>query len=345
VHPEVLEATLEPMYFPFSTRMQALIEEMQPALQALFGTNQTVFIATTAATGLTEAAVRNGVRRRVLVVTSGYFGELFARVAEGAGKEVVRVEVPLGQAIAPAELARALDASGADAVALVHSETSTGALAPLPDLARIVRARDDVLILVDGVTSVGALPIEMDAWGVDFFFTGSQKALALPPGIALGVASTRFLERAQSLPDRGWYLGVPNLVKAAGRHLPLTTPALPVYHALHRQLQRIEATGGLSARFQRHAAMAALLHRWAADHPTLRLLAPADCRSPSVSVLELPPNRNAGDIVARMEERGWLIATGLAPLAARVVRIGHMGDLEPDHLASLLAELSAVLAA
>jgi aspartate aminotransferase-like enzyme len=343
VHPDVMGATQEPMYFAFSDRMRALLAEIQPALQRLFGTTQTVFHATTAATGLMEAAIRSGVRRRVLVVTSGYFGEMFARVAEGCGKEVIRVSVPAGQALEPEQLEQFMEGPAVDAVALVHSETSTGALAPLPELARVVRARPDAVLLVDGVTSVGAVPLQADAWGLDFVFTGSQKALALPPGIALGVASERFLQRAEGVADRGWYLSVTHLVGAARKNLPLTTPALPVVHALVRQLQRIEVSGGLAARVARHAAMAERMAQWVEAHPAVRFLAPPGRRSPTVSVLELPEGRKAGDVVAELEQRGWLIATGLAPLTDRVIRIGHMGDLEVQHLDAFLAELASVL--
>jgi aspartate aminotransferase-like enzyme len=344
VLPEILEATLEPMYFTFSQRMQDVLADMQPRLQRMFGTSQTVFISTSAATGLMEAAIRNGVRHRVLVVCGGYFGEMFARVAEGCGKEVLRAVVPHGQILAPEQLAQFLEGPDVDAVALTHSESSTGALAPLPELAEVVRRRPDVMLLVDGVTSVGAMPMAMDRWGVDFLFTGSQKALALPPGIAIGACSPRYLERAEQMWDRGFYLSITHLVNAARRNFPLTTPALPVYHALHRQLRRIDETGGLEPRFARHAAMAALMQDWVESQKAVSLLAAAGRRSPTVSALRLPEGRQAPAVIAEMEQRGWLIATGLAPLTDQVIRIGHMGDLEPAHLGGLLADLHDVLA-
>jgi aspartate aminotransferase-like enzyme len=343
IHPEVLEATLEPMYYTFGPRMQAMMAELQPRLQRMYGTTQTVFISTTAATGLMEASIRNGVRQRVLVVCGGYFGEMYARVAEGCGKEVLRAVVPDGATLEPDQLARFLEGPDVDAVALVHSESSTGALAALPELARVVRSRPGTMLMVDGVTSLGAMPVEFDAWGIDFMFTGSQKALALPPGIAIGVASAGFLERAERIRDRGWYLSVPHLVNAARQNFPLTTPALPVYHALYRQLQRIEDAGGLGVRYQRHAAMATMLHRWVDQHSALRILAAPARRSPTVSAIVLPEGCRAGDVVSALEARGWIIAPGLAPLADRVIRIGHMGDLAPSHLEALLAELAAVL--
>ncbi len=342
VHPEVLEATLQPYYFGFAEKMQALMAALQPGLRRLFGTSQTVVIAVSAASGLMEAAIRNGVRRRVLCVCGGYFGEMFARIAEGCGKEVLRLTVHPGQVLEPDQLAQFLDGPEVDAVTLVHSESSTGALAPLPELARVIRARPDVMILVDGVTSIGAMPVEMDAWGIDFLLTGSQKALALPPGLAMGAASARLLERAQSLGDRGFYLSMTHLVGAAKRNLPLTTPALPVFHALARQLERIEAGGGLGTRFARHATMAKMAAEWA-EGRGLRVLAPPARRSPTVTAIELPEGRKATDVVAALDARDWLIASGLAPSVDRLIRIGHMGDLEPVHLQALLAELAAVL--
>ena len=156
VHPEVLEATLKPYYFGFAEQMQALMAGIQPGLQRLFGTSQTVVVAVSAASGMMEAAIRNGVQRRVLCVCGGYFGELFARIAEGCGKDVLRLTIHPGQTLEPGQLAQFLDGPEIDAVTLVHSESSTGALAPLPELAKLIRTRPDVMILVDAVTSIGA---------------------------------------------------------------------------------------------------------------------------------------------------------------------------------------------
>jgi aspartate aminotransferase-like enzyme len=323
--------------------MQGMLADMQPALRALFGTSQTVFLSASAASGLMEAAVRSGVRHRMLAVVGGYFGEMFARIGEGCGKEVIRAVVPPGHTLEPDLLARFLEGPEVDAVTLVHSESSTGALAPLPELARVVRSRSDTLLLVDGVTSIGAMPMEMDGWGIDFLLTGSQKALALPPGMAIGAVSPRLVARAESLPDRGFFLSATHLLNADRRNLPLTTPNLPVVHALYRQLQRIDASGGLPARFARHQAMATRLAEWAEARDDLAILADKSRRSPTVTALELRNGRPASAIARALETRDWLVSTGLAPMVEKVIRIGHMGDLEPQHLAGLLQQLEAVL--
>jgi len=342
VHPEVLEATLRPYYFGFAEKMQALMAGIQPGLQRLFGTSETVVVSVSAATGMMETAIRNGVRRRVLCVCGGYFGEMFARIAEGCGKEVLRLNVHPGQTLEPEVLAQFLEGPEIDAVTLVHSESSTGALAPLAELTKVIRSQPDVMVLVDAVTSIGAMPVEMDAWGVDFLLTGSQKALALPPGLSMGAASPRLMERAAELDDRGFYFSMTHLVAAAKRKFPLTTPALPVFHALEKQLERIDASGGLAPRFARHTAMAAMTATWA-EQRGLRLLAAPGRRSPTVTAIELPEHRKSSDLVAALEAKDWLIAAGLPPNVDRMLRIGHMGDLTPAHLEALLAELGPLL--
>ena len=343
IRPEVLASLTEPLFSHRSPRMQAILAGMQPPLQECFGTRQPVFIATCSGTGLIEAAVRSGVKERVLVAVGGYFGEYFARVAEACGKQVLRVEVHPGEAITPDQLEQFLEGPAVDAVAIVHSESSTGALANIEALARVVRARPDVLLLVDGVTSVGAMPIEMDRWGVDYYLTGSQKALALPPGLAFGAASERFLARAEHQSDAGYYLSVRKLVAIARDHLPWWTPAMSLLLALDCQLQRIARADGWPVRWARHQAMLELLEGWVAGRSDVRLLARAGARSPAISTLVLPPGRQAPEVMQALEREGYLVGGPLDARHGAVIRIGHMGDLEPVHLRGLLAELDRVL--
>lgn len=344
VRPEVLAAQAQPMFPHRGPRMQALHAAMQPSLRACFGTAQPVFIATCSGTGLIEAAVRSGVRERVLVPVGGYFGEYFARIAESCGKQVFRVEIHPGTAITPAQLDQFLEGPAVDAVALVHSESSTGALADVAALAQVVHARKDLLLLVDGVTSVGAMPIEMDRWGADFYCTGSQKAMALPPGLAFGAASPRFLERAEKQHDAGFYLSVKKLAAIAKDNLPFWTPAVSLILALECQLGSIAQSGGWTARWERHRRMLAVMESWTAARADVRLLAKAGARSPAISSLVLPPARRSGDVMAALAGQGYLIGGPLDARQQDAIRIGHMGDLEPAHLSALLDALAEALA-
>jgi len=343
VRPEVLAALDHPMFGHRSPRMQALLASVQPALQECFGTRQPVFVATSSGTGLLEAAIRNGVRDRVLVAVGGYFGEYLARIAESCGRQVFRVHVHPGLAITAEQLDQFLEGPVVDAVAIVHSESSTGALADIPALAEVVRARKDVLLLVDGVTSVGAMPIEMDRWGADYYCTGSQKAMALPPGLAFGAASERFMARAQEQDDAGYYFSVRRMVSIARENLPTWTPAVSLFLALELQMARIAASGGWSARWARHRAMLETMEAWIAAHGAVRLMAPAGRRSPAISALLLPDGPAPATVMQSLAERGYLVGGALDPRHGPVIRIGHMGDLEPVHLEALLHELAGLL--
>jgi aspartate aminotransferase-like enzyme len=343
VRPEVLAAQVQPMFGHRSPRMQALLGAMQPPLQACFGTAQPVFVATCSGTGLIEAAIRSGVRERVLVPVGGYFGEYFARIAESCGKQVFRVEVHPGSAISPAQLDQFLEGPAVDAVAVVHSESSTGALADIAGLAQVVAARKDLLLLVDGVTSAGAMPIEMDRWGADFYCTGSQKAMALPPGLGFGAASPRFMERAEKQHDAGFYLSVRKLVAIARDNLPFWTPAVSLILALECQLGRIAQSGGWAARWDRHRRMLELMESWVAPRGDVRLLARAGARSPAISSLVLPPSRKPGEVMAALGRADYLVGGPLDARQQDIIRIGHMGDLEPAHLEALLSVLDGVL--
>jgi aspartate aminotransferase-like enzyme len=344
VLPEVMAAMLEPMYAHYGPRMRPILEEIQPALQTMLGTARPVFAVTCSGTGLMEAAIRNAVRHRVLVVVSGYFGEYFVRIAEECGKDVVRVHVPLGRTIEADQLATFLDGPPIDAVAVVHSESSTGALAPIEDLARVVRDRPDVMFIVDGVSSAAGIPIEMDRIGIDFMLTGSQKALGLPPGLAFGAVSPRMEQRARELADAGHYFSVTRWVRMAAEYELFETPALPVYHALLFQLRRIAATGGWPARWIRHRELAETVWSWAEQRAgAVSLLAPGGRRSHTVSALRLAPPRDPAGIIAELDQRGFQISRALDRSHGPVIRIGHMGDIQLEHLRALLDTLDTLL--
>lgn len=340
VRPEILDALRRPMLAHRGPAMRRLLERLDLPLRHLFGTIRPVALAASSGTGFMELAVRNGVRRRMLAVVTGHFGERFARIGEACGKEVVRAVVPDGAVLDPSHLARFLDGPPVDAVTLVHCETATGALAPLGELADVVRGRPDVLLLVDAVSSAGGVPIETDAWGLDLVCTASQKALGLPPGLALATVSSRLLARAAELDSRGWYFDWLRYDAASSDGLPAQTPPIPLLHALAAQLDRVAADGGWAERWRRHRRMRELVDDWVSSHPEWSLLAEPAHRSPTVSALRVPLGQSAPRLVAALAAEGWQLATGIGPGAANVIRIGHMGDAEEGKLGALLGRLA-----
>jgi aspartate aminotransferase-like enzyme len=196
---------LRPMIGHRVAEMEALIGGMQPDLGYVFQTQRPVYISASSATGLMEGAVRNGARRRVLCLVNGAFSERFLRITQATGLEAESLEVGWGEAHTPEMLEERLRHGGFDAVTVVHCETSTGVLNPVQALAEVTHQAGDVAILVDSVSGLAGAPMHADDWNLDFVLTGSQKALALPPGLAFGVAQPNVLERARERSDRGIY--------------------------------------------------------------------------------------------------------------------------------------------
>jgi aspartate aminotransferase-like enzyme len=339
VHPEVLQAMVRPMIGHRSSGMEKLLQTIAPQLGALARTARPVLVGTTSATGFMEMAVRNGVKRRALSLVNGAFSERFAGIVGASGKECIRLDVPLGSAIEPDMLRDALKRTPVDAVTCVHSETSTGVLQDVAGYAEVVREFDDVFLLVDAVTSMAGSPVESDAWNLDFVFTGSQKALALPPGLALAVASDRMVERAKTLEDRGGYFDLVGFVAATAKYQPTNTPAISLFYALETQLARIAREGGIEARWQRHDAMRRRVEAWSRE-TGVAFLPREERRSWTVSCLKLPQGKSAKDVVGALKKEGWTIGSGYGALKDSTIRIGHMGD----HTVAALDELLPLIA-
>ena len=342
VDSEVAEAMLRPMIGHRGPDARALVGRLQPGLQSVFGTTRPVMMATGSATAMMEAAIRSGVRDQVLCIVSGTFGERFAEVAERCDKAVVRLHVPRGAVLELDMLKQMMDGPPFDAVTMVHSETSTGALAPIAELVAEFRKVPDVVTIVDAVSSLGGVAVETDGWDADFVFAGSQKALGLPPGLAFGVASERFVERAKGVDSRGFYLDVLDLLKAAEESRFPQTPALPIVYALEDQLGRI-AREGLPARFARHGDMRELVEAWVARHGRCGIFASAGRRSDTVTALTLRADLKATDAARALASEGWTVAVGIDQDVERLIRIGHMGDVTPRQLGDLLSAIEPIL--
>lgn len=338
VRPEILAAQARPMIGHRGEEMKALMAGLQPGLRALFRTERPVYISTSSATGLMEAAVRNGGRGRVLALVNGAFSERFAVIARSVGLEVDELAVPWGEHHEPDQVAERLRTGGHDAVTVVHSETSTGVLNPVREIAQVAHAHD-AIVLVDAVSSMAGAPVETDAWQLDFVLTGSQKALALPPGISFGVAQPSMLERARESTRRGVYFDLLEFEEGIQKHQTPGTPAIAQIFALERQLRDIERET-LEARWQRHRDMARRTWSWVeamhGDGVDLRVLAAPGYRSTTVTCVRMPDDRGALELIEEVRRRGFVLAPGYGPEKDTMFRIGHMGD-------HTLAQVEAVL--
>jgi len=325
VQPKVLAAMQRPMIAHRSAACAELFETVQPILRELFGTSRTVLLGATSATGFMEAGVRLLPRGRVLALVNGAFSERFAIIAEACGHKVDRMNVDWGKAHEPdAVSARCADEDYAG-VLVAHNETSTGVLEPIAELAQ---AAGSTPLLVDSTSGLGGARMEFDAWNLGYALTGSQKALALPPGLAFAVVRDDLLAAAE---PESFYFDLRRYAK----NQPPFTPALPQLYALEKQVALI-AEEGVAARLARHHAMAARTIEWAHSRG-LRVLAQQGHRSPTVTCIRL---ENSTDLIARLSARGYTVGNGYGKLKGEAFRIGHMGDQSLATLDRLLAVLT-----
>ncbi len=294
-----------------------------------------------------EMAIRGAPEGSVLSLVNGAFAERFARVAQRCGRRTRVVGVPWGETHALALVEEHLSREPFAAMTVVHSETSTGARADVGALTELAH-RYGVMCLVDSVSGVGGIPLETDALGLDFVFTGSQKALALPPGLSFAVASEAYILQASAAPERGRYLDPVEFEEFSLRDQTPTTPALPLLFAADAQLADIAAEG-IEARWARHTAMREAVDAWVTAEReagvAVGVLAAPDARSGTVSAITLPPELRAADVVAALGEKGFVIARGYGAMQDSTVRIGHMGDHTVEGLARCLDALGSVLRA
>ena len=351
VRREVLEAMTRPMIAHRGKEFEALFARMQENLRVVFRTARPVFVSSSSATGLMEAAVRCAAPGPVLAIVNGAFSGRFAQIARACGRETDVLDVRWGDVPDPDDVRARLAARRYAVVTVVHSETSTGALADVQAVQRLSRAHGAICV-VDTVTGLAGAPVETDGWDLDFVLTGSQKALAMPPGLAFGVASEAYMRAARDARDRGLYFDLVEFAEYGTRNQTPNTPALPLLYAADVQLAHI-VREGMEARWARHAAMAERTARWvdeaaAATGLPLGILAPAGARAPTVTAVTLPAERaglTGPQVAAAVKARGFTIGSGYGKVRESTFRIGHMGDHTLTGLERCLATCADALVA
>lgn len=341
VRPDILAAQTRAMIGHRSPEYADLHARILPKLRPMFGTSGRVFIVTASGSGLQEAAMRNCVARRCLCLVNGAFGDRWYQVALANGKQADSLETPWGIAVRPEQVDERLQAANYEAVTLVFNETSTGVLNPLPEIAAVMRQHPSVLLLVDAVSAACGVEIRADEWGVDVCLTSSQKALALPPGLALCSVSDRAMERAKWISHRGWYFDFLNYEKYAAKNHTPATPAISLMQALDAQLDAIAAESW-EARFARHQRLMGQVHDWV-EANGFDFFAEAGYRSPTVTAVRNTRGIDVGALNAYLRDRGMLISDGYGNLKGQTFRIAHMGDVTKAEMSALLEAMSGFL--
>jgi aspartate aminotransferase-like enzyme len=329
VRREVLEAMLQPMLPHRGAAFEELFARIQATFKPIFRTTRPVYVSSSSATGLMEAAIRCSRPGPILCLVNGAFSERFANIAQSCGRDTHIVGGDWHRPVPLEYVDAALSSRRFAAVTVVHSETSTGTLTDIEALTRVVH-QHGASILVDSVTGLGGSPVETDKWNLDFVLTGSQKALALPPGLAFGVASERFITEAKQTRGRGLYFDLVEFEQYIHKNQTPNTPALSLLYAAAVQGEYIAAEG-IENRWARHAAMAERTHQWVAElreqtGEPFCIYAPEGARSPTVTCIALTPKLNGDAIVKEVAKAGYVIGGGYGKLKSSTIRIGHMGD-------------------
>jgi aspartate aminotransferase-like enzyme len=326
VRPQVMQALTGPMLSHRSQAFMDLYGRILEKLPKVFRTARTAHTLATSATGVWESALVSCVEGPVLSLGNGAFSEKWGEMSQRLGLETDLLKVEWGKPISPDDVKKKLAGKKYAAVTVVHSETSTGVLNDLAAIAKVVRENSDALVFADAVTSVAGTKVETDAWGLDVVLTGSQKAFALPPGLALFAMSERTLAAAKKKKFRGLYLDLVDIDAFAQKKQTPTTPCLPLLYALDVQLDHILAEG-IENRWARHEAMRLAIAEWAAKNG-FRIFAEKGAESPTVTSMIPPAGVNAEELNKALKAAKWTTGSGYGKLKATNVRIGHMGDVD-----------------
>lgn len=348
VSEKTFRAFCRPMIGHRGQGFKDLYAAIQPKLQALFQTRQLVYLSTSSAWGVMEGAVRNLVARKVLNCMCGAFSDKWFDVSKKCGKEAEALQAPWGSPIRAEAIDAKLATGQFDALTLIHNETSTGVMSPLAEIAALKARYPDVMFIVDSVSSLSAISIPFDALGIDVLLAGTQKALALPPGLAVFSMSPAALAKAGTMKDRGYYFDFVEFQKNAEQSMTPSTPSIGHVNALQSKLEDIFAEG-LEARFARHLRLANQTRAWAAKHG-FTLFPEPGFESVTLTCVNngARPGGRVIDVAKfqkLVKDRGFLIDGGYGKIKGTTFRVSNMGDETDATMSELYAAMDEAMAA
>jgi len=345
LHPAVQEAVARPILHHRTDEFREIFKACAEGLKKFLKTSDEVLILACSGTGAMEAALVNALSPgdAMLALVAGSFGERWAELGRAHGMDVRTLSAGWGEAVPPEKVAEALDRDPkVRAVFVQHSESSTGARHDVEALARITRQRPGTLLVVDAISGAGAMVLETRAWGVDVVVVGSQKALALPPGLAFVSLNARAWERAEAAKAPRFYFDLRRERKAQGGGESAFTPAIALVVALRSALAFVDALGGVDALVENAGTLAAMT-RAAALALGLPLVAPKD-HGDALTALYPPPGIDAAAIVKGLKaEFAATVAGGQGALKGKILRVAHLGYYDATDTLGLIATLEVVL--
>lgn len=343
VRPEILKEMARPMIGHRMKEFSTLLMEVTAKVQKLLYTKNHVFMSTSSSTGMMEGAVRNCVAKRCLNCICGAFSQRWHEITLANGKEADPLEVEWGLANLPEAIDEKLKTGKYDAITVVHNESSTGVMNPLPEIAEVMKKYPDVIFMVDAVSSMAGVKIEVDKLGIDVILAGVQKCFALPPGLTVVAVSEKALKKAEQVKNRGYYFDFLTFKRYLDeRQQTPATPSISHLYALNKQMDDIFAEG-LENRFARHKAMADYVREWARE--SFALFAQPGYESNTLTAIRNTRGISVAALNEELGRRGAAISNGYGKLKEKTFRIAHMGDIQLSDIKELLSQIDEIIAA
>jgi aspartate aminotransferase-like enzyme len=340
---DVMEAMTAPMVGHRMKEYAEVHERVTAGLKTLLNTEDPVFLSTSSAFGVMEGAARNLVRKRCATFGNGAFSTKWHDVTVRCGLEADLFTAEWGRPITAEMVDAALSTGKYDAMTVVHNETSTGVMSPLEEIAGVMKRYPDVSFIVDTVSSMSAVPIDVSALGIDVCLAGVQKAFGLPPGLAVFAVSRRALDKAKGTPGRGYYFDFEEFEKNDQKNNTPSTPCLSLIFALDHQLLKFFAEG-LENRYARHRRMAEMTREWVRAQG-FGLFAAEGCRSMTLTCGRNDDRTDLEKLKKLAGARGYAIDNGYGKIKNATFRIPHMADMTMADLAELFTLLEELLPA
>lgn len=342
VLPEVLEKMATPMIGHRTKDASALQRSISEKMMKLMYTKNQIMLSTTSGTGLMEGAIRSCTRKRAAVFSVGSFGKRWYELGVGNNVPADLFESELGQPTTPEMVDEALSTGKYDLVTITHNETSTGIMNPVKAISEVIKKYPEVVFCLDTVSSLAGTKVDVDDLGVDICITSTQKALGLPPGMAICSMSEKAVEAAKQVEFRGYYLDLLSLYKYIQKkdHQYPSTPSLSHMYALDFQLDRIFEEG-LENRFARHLEMAEMVRDWAEDR--FALFPAREFASNTLTTITNTREISVGDLNKKLGEKGYMISNGYGDLKEKTFRIAHMADRQVSEMKELLDVIDTLI--
>lgn len=343
VREEVLKQMATPMIGHRSKEASVLQKSISDSMRKVFYTKNEILLSTSSGTGLMEGAIRSCTLKRAIVFSIGAFGNRWYEIGVSNNVPVDIYKVDMGQAITSTDVEKVLSSGKYDFMAITHNETSTGVMNPIEEICEVVKKYPDIVLAVDTVSSAVGSKVEVDKLGIDICITSTQKAIGLPPGMAICTFSQKAKARAENVPFRGTYLDLLSLYKYIQKkdYQYPSTPSISHMYALDYQLNYILNEEGLENRFNRHIQMAKITREWGKKY--FELFADEKYCSNTLTTIKNTRNISVANLNKELGKKGFSISNGYGDLKEKTFRIAHMADCKVSELQELLKNIEEIL--